>query len=208
MDNNFTANTEAYIASVLAEVTPHYVGSCAVHGIEHVMAVTRCGMRIVNHLVSVGGYTDNLMEQVVTASLWHDVTSTSDRECHQDSGAEVYMTHWREANDGVLTHEEAREVEGAIRTHRFSLGLTPTSLVGDILKVADRMSRGFGVDGLVEAAFKYLQKFEGTDAEKMRDARAHVVEKFGSPTFHALPYAELWADEVGQFQRDIAELRD
>jgi uncharacterized protein len=172
------------------------------HAYDHVK-------RVYNIAVRLGQESQADMRVLGAAALLHDVGRAYEKEkrvSHSILSGEMSVDILREVG---YTEEEVEKVKNAIRTHRFSEGLTPTSLEGEILSDADKLdaigaigitraiaqatSRGDGIEAFLEHADEKLLKLH----EMMHTAEAKKLAKTRHAVLSAF-VAELRAELLNQ----------
>ncbi|MHA1905968.1 MAG: HD domain-containing protein [Candidatus Thorarchaeota archaeon] len=125
------------------------------------------------------------------ASLLHDIGRPNEKvsgESHSVSSGNMSKDFLTSIG---YSEDEVREVVGAIRTHRFSEGIEPTSLEGQILSDADKIDAigaigvfraiaqasvsGRGIDGFLQHADEKLLKLK--DLLYTKEARRVAIER-------------------------------
>lgn len=131
--------SDACLATLLERVTPRIAGDPG-HDVEHALRVARVGLLL-------GGDAIDAREMIAGALL-HDVVNLPknhpDRALASEQSAAVAVDWLQELG---FEGDAARRVGDAVRTHSFSRGETPTSLLGEVLQDADRLE-ALGVIGV------------------------------------------------------------
>ncbi|MFW9884729.1 MAG: HD domain-containing protein [Candidatus Thorarchaeota archaeon] len=154
------------------------------HAYDHVKRVFSLAMRI-------GTKLGANLRILGAAALLHDVGRANEEETGI-SHSIVSGDMSTEILDEVgFTQNEIQNVRDVIRTHRFSEGLTPTSLEGEILSDADKLD-ALGAIGVFRAIAQAAATGDGAEA-----FLRHADEKL-------LKLHELMYTEEG---REIAEAR-
>jgi len=113
------------------------------HAYDHVKRVFSLAMRI-------GTTLGADLRVLGAAALLHDVGRANEEETgmsHSIVSGDMSVEILEEVG---FSQDEIQSVRDAIRTHRFSEGLTPTSLEGEILSDADKLD-ALGAIGVVRA---------------------------------------------------------
>jgi uncharacterized protein len=157
------------------------------HAYDHVKRVFSLAMRI-------GATLEANLRILGAAALLHDVGRAKEDETgvsHSIVSGEMSVEILEE---GGFTQDEIQSVRDVIRTHRFSEGLTPTSLEGEILSDADKLdalgaigvfraiaqaaTTGVGAEGFLRHADEKLLKLHQlmyTEEGKMIAQARHAV---------------------------------
>ncbi len=163
----------------------------AAHSYDHVKRVFALSMEL-------GKSTDANLRILGTAALLHDIGRARESEL----GVSHSILSGEMSKDILLENgysdSEIGDIVAVIRTHRFSEGLTPTSLEGEILSDADKLdamgaigvfraidravATGAGIEGFLRHADEKLLKLRElmyTDAARsMAEKRHGVLESF------------------------------
>jgi uncharacterized protein len=172
------------------------------HAYDHVK-------RVYNIAVTLGQKLEADMRVLGAAALLHDVGRAYEKEkrvSHSILSGEMSVDILGEVG---YTEAEIEKVKDAIRTHRFSEGLSPTSLEGEILSDADKLdaigaigitraiaqatTRGDGIETFLEHADEKLLKLH----EMMHTAEAKELSKTRHAVLSAF-VAELRAELLSQ----------
>lgn len=161
------------------------------HAYDHVKRVYSIALRLGHELEAD-------MRVLGAAALLHDVGRAYEKEkriSHSILSGEMSVDILREVG---YSEEEIGKVKEAIRTHRFSEGLSPTSLEGEILSDADKLdaigaigiaraiaqaaARGDGIQAFLEHADEKLLKLHEmmhtSEAKKLAKTRHSVLSAF------------------------------
>ena len=150
--------------------------------------------RVYSLAMSIGSEAGANLRVLVAAALLHDIGRPREAltgESHSVISGEMSRPILREVG---YTENEIELVAQAIRTHRFSEGLTPTSIEGEILSDADKLDAmgaigvfraiaqasmtGVGIDGFlshVDEKLLKLRKLMYTKQAKTLAEKRHVV---------------------------------
>ena len=161
------------------------------HAYDHVKRVFSLAMRI-------GTILEANLRVLGAAALLHDVGRAREDETgvsHSIVSGEMSAEILEEVG---FTQDEIQSVRDVIRTHRFSEGLTPTSLEGEILSDADKLdalgaigvfraiaqaaTTGVGAEGFLRHADEKLlalhQMMYTEEGKKIAQARHAVLSDF------------------------------
>jgi uncharacterized protein len=161
------------------------------HAYDHVKRVFSLAMRI-------GTILEANLRVLGAAALLHDVGRAKEEETgvsHSIVSGEMSVEILEEVG---FTQDEIQSVRDVIRTHRFSEGLTPTSLEGEILSDADKLdalgaigvfraiaqaaTTGVGAEGFLrhadEKLLKLNQMMYTEEGKKIAQARHAVLSDF------------------------------
>jgi uncharacterized protein len=161
------------------------------HAYDHVKRVFSLAMRI-------GTILGANLRVLGAAALLHDVGRARENETgvsHSIVSGEMSVEILEEVG---FTQDEIQSVRDVIRTHRFSEGLTPTSLEGEILSDADKLdalgaigvfrataqatTTGLGAEGFLrhadEKLLKLSQMMYTEEGKKIAEARHAVLSDF------------------------------
>jgi len=175
------ALVEAYVRGVFA------ASDEGAHTYDHTQRVYRLA-------IEIGEKMNANLEVLAAAALLHDVGRGRETETgisHAILSARMGQEVLKRAG---YTPEEIEQITDAIRTHRFSEGLTPNSLEGKILSDADKLDAigaigvfraiaqaavsGRGIKGFLEHADDKLLRLRDmmyTDVSRERAQRRHQV---------------------------------
>ena len=150
--------------------------------------------RVYSLAMSIGSEAGANLRVLVAAALLHDIGRPREAltgESHSVISGEMSRPILREVG---YTENEIELVAQAIRTHRFSEGLTPTSIEGEILSDADKLDAmgaigvfraiaqasmtGVGINGFlshVDEKLLKLHKLMYTKQAKTLAEKRHVV---------------------------------
>ena len=154
--------------------------------------------RVLHLCKEIGQTASANMRILGAAALLHDIGRPFERqrgESHAIISGEMSKDFLRKNG---YTKNEVEEVVGAIRTHRFSEGIEPTSLEGRILSDADKLDAigaigvfravaqaavsGKGISGFLEHADEKLLRLRNLlytkEAQHMAESRHMVLESF------------------------------
>jgi uncharacterized protein len=161
------------------------------HAYDHMKRVFSLAMRI-------GAILDANLRVLGAAALLHDVGRAKEEETgvsHSIVSGEMSVEILEEVG---FTQDEIQSVRDVIRTHRFSEGLTPTSLEGEILSDADKLdalgaigvfraiaqaaTTGVGAEGFLKHADEKLLKLHQMmyteEGKNIAQARHAVLSDF------------------------------
>ena len=167
---------------------------------RHMISKTR-GAHEFEHVIRVYGIAMDIGKKLgadlrilSAAALLHDIGRSKEEECgvsHSILSGEMSEEILREVG---YNDEEIGSVKAAIRTHRYSEGLRPTSLEGEILSDADKLDamgaigifRGIaqatlsnaGVEGFLRHSDEKLLKLQElmyTEEAKKLAEKKHVI---------------------------------
>ncbi len=127
--------------------------------------------RVYSLAMSIGSEAGANLRVLVAAALLHDIGRPREAltgESHSVISGEMSRPILREVG---YTEDEIELVVQAIRTHRFSEGLTPTSIEGEILSDADKLD-AMGAIGVFRAIAQASMTGVGIDG-----FLSHVDEK-------------------------------
>lgn len=127
------------LRTLLERVTPRIAGDPG-HDVEHALRVARVGLQLGGNAVDP--------REMIAAALLHDVVNLPkdhpDRALASEQSEAVAKEWLLELG---FSPSAAARVGDAVRTHSFSRGETPTSLLGEALQDADRLE-ALGVIGV------------------------------------------------------------
>ncbi|MFW9887373.1 MAG: HD domain-containing protein [Candidatus Thorarchaeota archaeon] len=182
----------SYIERIDLFVKQEMTGSDAgAHAYDHVKRVFSLAMRI-------GAILEANLRVLGAAALLHDVGRAEEGETgvsHSIVSGEMSVEILEEVG---FTQDEIQSVRDVIRTHRFSEGLTPTSLEGEILSDADKLdalgaigvfraiaqaaTTGVGAEGFLGHADKKLlklyQMMYTKEGKRLAEARHSILSDF------------------------------
>ena len=173
-----TTEIERFVKNIFEE---HGSGG---HDYDHTVRVYRMAMRI-------GMELGANLRVLSAAALMHDIGRTREEATgvsHSILSGEMSEEFLRENG---YSEREIEAVKSAIRTHRFSEGLQPTSLEGEILSDADKLDaigaigvfraiahaevKGVGIAGFLRHADEKLLKL--ADMMHTKPARRLAIQK-------------------------------
>ncbi|MBD3406018.1 MAG: HD domain-containing protein [Candidatus Lokiarchaeota archaeon] len=161
------------------------------HALDH-------SRRVYSIAEKIGAELGADMKILLSAALLHDIGRVREKSTgvsHSILSGEMSSEFLRSID---FTEEETKKVKETIRTHRFSEGLSPTSLEGQILSDADKLDAigaigiyrtiahavetGVGLEGFLKHAQEKLLRLHNlmyTDiAKKMAKNRHNILDLF------------------------------
>lgn len=155
------------------------------HNLGHVRDVCSLGKQICEKI----GLDDRSTMLVYLGCLLHDIGCRYEREHHHLIGYglsyELIERYW----PGEFDDEELLAIATAVLEHRSSNPNKPTSLISEIVSVADSGVPDY--DKYIRRAVQFRLK-EKMDPELLvEDAYRHMLEKFGVEGYHWKSYPDI-----------------
>lgn len=167
------------------------------HGIDHIKNVLNLGSDILVRFKTDPKYSNkyysNIYDDFILTALFHDCTSSIDRDNHENSGADYFES----IAEGILDPDRVILISNAIRHHRASYKGELNNFLEEVMSSADR-----GVPNSLELRITRSYTFNierGLDIESSwNNAIKHMIEKFGRNGYQKLPdlYKEVFNREL------------
>lgn len=203
---------------LLTIVIPIYKSNDSAHGVEHLEEVFSTAITILERV----GYKTIPVEDrasAFVAILFHDITATTDRDNHQNSGAEAFdrmmntvvrQSRNRSVRDAVIAGRyniDINKAKAAIREHRASYKGEFTSIASEIVSGADRgipQPTEENVKHKIDKSYKYhIEKLSEDETLARINSLKHIKEKYGAKGYAKYPniYEKAFKHELEAFKR-------
>lgn len=210
---------------LLTIVIPVYKLNDSAHSVEHLEDVLSTAVTILERIAYKTISVEDRVSAFV-AILFHDVTATTDRDNHQNSGAEAFdrimntvvrQSRNRLVRDAAVAGRyniDISKAKAAIREHRASYKGDFTSIVSEIVSGADRgipQPTEENVKHKIAKSYRYhIEKLHESEDESRINSLIHIKEKYGTKGYAKYPdiYEKAFKDELGAFRRLVDEICD
>lgn len=210
---------------LLSIVTPIYKSNDSAHNVEHLEDVLSTAATIIER-VGYESIPAKDRASAFVAILFHDITATTDRDNHQNSGAESFDRMMnivvRQIRSRLLRNividgrygVDVDKAKAAIREHRASYKGDFSTIVSEIVSGADRgipQPTEENVKHKIAKSYKYhIEKLHETEDEARINSLEHIKEKYGTKGYAKYPdiYEKAFKDELGAFRRLVDEICD
>lgn len=172
-ESMYVINKITKYKEMFKDVLDSSYGKDPAHGMDHIDSVLKKAIRL-NYKYNAGCDID----EIIVASLLHDMFSASSREHHHELGYEWVIASRRRYQDVFEDVEVKIRIARAILEHRASYSGDYYSNLSELLATADREDPN--LNSIVSRAFKYY-KHNNPDAnfkEVSTNVLKHLEEKY------------------------------
>ena len=182
------------------KVLPRY-GELPGHTIDHIEAVIRRSMRIIEQLDDINA------DMVYTIAAYHDLGRLIDDDTHNIESAK--MLRKDEGLKKFFNEDQINTIAEAVEDHRASLKTEPRSIYGRIVSSADRSD---DIDEILIRSYQYHRerKPDLTDEEVVNEVCSHLKKKYASggyaKMYFSTPEYEAFRQEADRLTKNPQEL--
>lgn len=176
------------------------------HQLGHVFDVCVRAKEIFEHFEEIEGLTDLDRRIVYHAALMHDLGCRFNRADHHIIGYGLVYEYINRYCPGMYGPDILRQIAVCVLEHRSSNKRKPTTLLSEIISVADTSVPD--IDVYFKRALQFrisgVEESYGSDEEIITSCIEHIQDKFGDDGYHWKSYPDIglayYGDEWDAFK--------